>query len=152
MSSKKDYFNKLIKEINKGDIIALDNDPMAYYIIDTLKNENKKVSIISISTDVIQYVAKYTNFNLILPNGKVNHAFHVLTGINETNTYKKYQIQFYFAVIPYIDGNDLLHTMPEVATIQRALINQTTEFVVINNPEKVNVSSSNEYHMISELY
>ncbi|RIO88412.1 hypothetical protein BUZ06_07820, partial [Staphylococcus gallinarum] len=71
MSALKSYLNELVERINQNEIIAFDNHPVSFKIIDQLYFSNKKISVITYSTDIIKYVSKYTDFNIILPNGTV---------------------------------------------------------------------------------
>ncbi|MBM0867773.1 DeoR/GlpR family transcriptional regulator of sugar metabolism [Staphylococcus auricularis] len=71
-----------LKQISEDDVIVFDNHPTAYKLIDTLNERNINISVFSYSTDIIKYVSKYTPFNIILADARVNHEQHQLEGMS----------------------------------------------------------------------
>lgn len=147
----KKYINYTIENINNNEVIAFDNHPVSYKIIDELYEAHTKISIISFSTDIIKYVAKYTNFNIIMPNGKVNNALHIITGPDVIQTFEKYHIRYYFATAPYMVDNALYQTLPEIAEIQLAISNSTQELLLVNRPDTLKQQDRQDYSYIGKF-
>lgn len=151
MSAIKSYLEQITEKINENEIIAFDNHPAAYKIIDQLFYSGIKISVISYSTDIIKYVAKYTNFNIILSNGVVSSEYHIIVGTDVTQTFSKYRISRYFAAMPYMADNSLYQTIPEVAEIQIALKQSADQFLVINRPEFLNTRLAHDFIHIGDF-
>jgi len=90
LSAISSYFKEIINTIQWDDIIAFDNHPFAYRVIDDLYKKNIKISVISYSTDIIRYISIYTDFNIIIPNGIVDSANHHIIGEDVKQTFSKY--------------------------------------------------------------
>lgn len=135
MHSSKAILKILQEEIQNDDVIAFDHHPIAYNVIDTLVRNNIKISVITFSTDIIQYVSKYTNFNIIIPSATVCSTFHVLVGESVQDTFKKYNIKQYFISAPYYVENQLFQTFHAVAPIQQTLIKNAQRIYVMNQPD-----------------
>lgn len=148
LSAIKNYLEQIMQQIKKGEIIAFDNHPTAYKIIDYLYNTGTKISVISYSTDIIKYVAKYTDFNIILPNGVVNGTYHIIVGPDVVQTFSKYQIRYYFAAVPYMIEDALYQSIPEVAELQLTLYNNANDTLVVNRPEFLSTESLRGYMFI----
>ncbi|MDG0842315.1 hypothetical protein M4L39_02605 [Staphylococcus equorum] len=151
MSSIKNYLEQIIEEINENEIIAFDNHPTAYKIIDQLFYKGIKISVISYSTDIIKYVAKHTNFNIILSNGVVSSEYHIIVGADVAQTFSKYRISRYFATMPYMADSSLYQTIPEVAEIQIVLKQSADQFLLINRPEFLNTALVPEFIHIGDF-
>src|SRR5699024_12086574 len=140
----KSYLEQITEKINENEIIAFDNHPTAYNIIDRLYSAGIKISVVSYSTDIIKYVAKNTDFNIILSNGVVKNEYHIIVGQGIVETFSKYRIDRYFATVPYMVKQSLYQTIPEVAEIQIALKQRTTQFLIINRLEFLNLDWSHD--------
>ncbi|MDN5637394.1 MAG: hypothetical protein L0G48_04525 [Staphylococcus equorum] len=151
MSAIKSYLEQITEKINENEIIAFDNHSAAYKIIDQLFYNGIKISVISYSTDIIKYVAKYTNFNIILSNGVVSSEYHIIIGTDVAQTFSKYRISRYFAAMPYMADNSLYQTIPEVAEIQIALKQSADQFLVINRPEFLNTRLAHDFIHIGDF-
>lgn len=151
LSAIKSYLEQITEKINENEIIAFDNHPAAYKIIDQLFYNGIKISVISYSTDIIKYVAKYTNFNIILSNGVVSSEYHIIVGTDVAQTFSKYRINRYFAAMPYMADNSLYQTIPEVAEIQIALKQSADQFLVINRPEFLNTRLAHDFIHIGDF-
>ncbi|RIP33468.1 hypothetical protein BUZ14_10175 [Staphylococcus gallinarum] len=151
MSALKSYLEELVECINKNDIIAFDNHPVSFKIIDQLYSLNKKISVISYSTDIIKYVSKYTNFNIILPNGTVNSAFHIISGAEVIDSYSKYKINYFFLRVPYVYKENLYQDIPEIAEIQRVLKRNSERSFIINRPQFLENTPGHRYIKIGQF-
>ncbi|PHK49185.1 hypothetical protein BTJ66_09815 [Staphylococcus edaphicus] len=150
MSSIKKYFEQVTKSIQWDDIIAFDNHPFAYKIIDELYKSNTKVSVISYSTDIIRYVSKSTDFNIIIPNALVDSASHMLLGNGVVETFSKYQIRFYFVSAPFMNKDTLYQTAPAVAEIQNTLKDCAHNVLLMNRPDPI-IEDDEQYIEIGEF-
>lgn len=135
MHSSEAVLKRQVEDINNDDVIAFDHHPIAYNVIDTLVKNNIKISVITFSTDIIQYVSKYTNFNIIIPTATVCSTFHVLVGASVQDTFKQYNIKQYFIAAPYYAKNQLFQTFHAVAPIQQTLMQNAQHIYVMNFPE-----------------
>lgn len=151
LSALKSYLNELVERINQNEIIAFDNHPVSFKIIDQLYFSNKKISVITYSTDIIKYVSKYTDFNIILPNGTVNSAFHIITGTDVIDSYSKYKINYYFLRVPYIYEEDLYQDITEIAELQRVLKQNSEYSFVINRPQFLDHTPGHRYIKIGQF-
>ncbi len=70
--------NQLTNLISDSSVIAFDDHPLSLAIIDHLEQQNKKISVITFSTDVISHTVKYTNHNIIFSNARVERPQHRL--------------------------------------------------------------------------
>lgn len=140
-----------ISTIVDNDIIAFDNHPLSYKIIDTLNNNNTKVSVVSYSTDIIHYVCRNTEFNIIIPTGQVNSTFHVVIGETVCDTFKKYQIKQYFLSAPYQLKRELFQTYEEVAEIQKTLFKRADSVYLMNYPEIISSLEDEQYYKVGEM-
>ncbi|MBF7017217.1 sugar phosphate isomerase family [Staphylococcus durrellii] len=140
-----------ISAIVDNDIIAFDNHPVSYRVIDTLYSNNTKIALISYSTDIIHYAAKNTNFNIIIPTGQVNSTFHVVIGETVCDTFKKYHIKQYFMSAPYRLNRELFQTYEEVAQIQQTLFKRTESIYLMNYPEIITSYDEDQYYKVGEM-
>lgn len=145
LSALKNYLNELIECINKNEIIAFDNHPVSFKIIDQLFKAGKKITVISYSTDIIKYVSKYTDFNIILPNGAVNSAFHVISGPEVIESFSKYHINYFCIRVPYIYKDDFYQDIPEIADMQKTLNQNSEHQLIINRPTFLENLPGNQY-------
>ncbi|MCE4993578.1 hypothetical protein ACT9T1_07660 [Staphylococcus xylosus] len=151
LSTIKEYLEHITRTIKHEDIIAFDNHPFAYKILDELSNYDIKISVISYSTDIIKYVSRYTNFNIIVPNGVVDSAFHIIVGSDVVQTFSKYRIRYYFITVPYIQDNDLYQTIPAIADIQKMLNNNANDIFLLNRPDVLDNHSSHDYTLVGSF-
>lgn len=151
LSNIKQYFEHIIETIQWDDIIAFDNHPFAYKMIDELYKANIKISVISYSTDIIRYVSKYTDFNIIIPNGMVDSASHVILGKGVLETFSKYQIRFYFVSAPFMNEDKLYQTVPAIAEIQNTIKNCTHSVLLMNRPDPIIGDSNEQYIEIGDF-
>lgn len=151
LSNIKDFFEHIIDIIQWDDIIAFDNHPFAYKLIDELYKSNTKITVISYSTDIMRYVAKYTDFNIIIPNGLVDSASHVIIGESVLETFSKYQIRFYFVSAPFMNENTLYQTVPAIAKIQNTIKNCTQCVLLMNRPDLINTDPTDSYIEIGDF-
>ncbi|MFH4908878.1 sugar phosphate isomerase family [Staphylococcus cohnii] len=147
----KKYINYIIENVNNEDVIAFDNHAVTYHIIDELYEAKFKISVISFSTDIIKYVARYTDFNIIMPNGKVDNALHIIIGTDVIQTFERYRIRYYFATAPYMTDKALYQTLPEIAEIQLALYNRSEELLIVNRPAILKQHHRQDYSYIGEF-
>lgn len=151
MTTMKKYINYIIENVNNEDVIAFDNHAVTYHIIDELYEAKFKISVISFSTDIIKYVARYTDFNIIMPNGKVDNALHIIIGTDVIQTFERYRIRYYFATAPYMTDKALYQTLPEIAEIQLALYNRSEELLIVNRPAILKQHHRQDYSYIGEF-
>lgn len=151
LTTMKKYINYIIENVNNEDVIAFDNHPVTYHIIDELYEAKFKISVISFSTDIIKYVARYTDFNIIMPNGKVDNALHIIIGTDVIQTFERYRIRYYFATAPYMTDKALYQTLPEIAEIQLALYNRSEELLIVNRPAILKQHHRQDYSYIGEF-
>lgn len=151
MRASDKVLQKKIAAIADNDIIAFDNHPVSYRVIDTLNKNNIKISVVSYSTDIIHYAAKNTNFNIIIPTCQVNSTFHVVTGETVCDTFKKYQIKQYYISAPCQMSKALFQTYEEVAQIQRTLFNSADSIYLVNYPEIITTFDEEQYYKVGEL-
>lgn len=151
MTTMKKYINYIIENINNEDVIAFDNHPVNYQILDELYDANLKISVITFSTDIIKYVARYTDFNIIMPNGKVDNALHIITGSEVIQTFARYRIRYYFATAPYMIDKALYQTLPEIAKIQLALYHSSEALFIVNRPSILNQQNRQDYSYIGKF-
>ncbi|SCT08714.1 hypothetical protein [Staphylococcus caeli] len=148
MSAIKSYFKEIINTIQWDDIIAFDNHPFAYRVIDDLYKKNIKISVISYSTDIIRYVSKYTDFNIIIPNGIVNSANHHIIGEDVKQTFAKYQIRYYFVTATHMNEEKLYQDNMTIAHIQSALNERAEQILLMNRPEIISLDLQHNYSEI----
>lgn len=151
LSTIKEYLEHITRTIKHEDIIAFDNHPFAYKILDELSNYDIKISVISYSTDIIKYVSRYTTFNIIVPNGVVDSAFHIIVGSDVVQTFSKYRIRYYFITVPYIFDNNLYQTIPAIADIQRTLNTNANDIFLLNRPDILDNHSKHDYTLIGSF-
>lgn len=151
LSTIKEYLEHITRTIKHEDIIAFDNHPFAYKILDELSNYDIKISVISYSTDIIKYVSRYTTFNIIVPNGVVDSAFHIIVGSDVVQTFSKYRIRYYFITVPYIFDNNLYQTIPAIADIQRTLNTNANDIFLLNRPDILDSHSNHDYTLVGSF-
>src|SRR5699024_8520489 len=137
--------------INNNEVIAFDNHPVSYKIIDELYEAHTKISIISFSTEIIKYVAKYTNFNIIMPNGEVNNDLHIITGTDVIQTFEKYYIHYYFANSTYLVDTALYQTFIEITYIKLEISNTNQELLLVNRPDTLKQQDRQDYSYIGKF-
>ncbi|MCU5745603.1 hypothetical protein N9R04_02560 [Staphylococcus sp. SQ8-PEA] len=138
-----------VENITETDVIAIDHHPVSYKLIDHLSEKRENISVISFSTDIIAYLAKYTQFNIILPNAYVDKNLHSLIGENAIVTFNSYKIDYYFANVPFIKGNELYQHSYDIALLQSNLLERTAEPKLINIPSQLKESSN--YFLVAQL-
>ncbi|MGN5884225.1 hypothetical protein [Staphylococcus simulans] len=117
-------------------VIALDNHPVSYYLMEFLEQQDQHVSIVTYSTDIMKFVCRNTHFNIIFAPGKVDQAQHIMTGNALIEQFKTLHIHYYFCQASYIDEADKLYqSHPDVAEIQKVLVQQADETFLINFPD-----------------
>ena len=107
--------------------------------------------MISYSTDIIKYVSRYTTFNIIVPNGVVDSAFHIIVGSDVVQTFSKYRIRYYFITVPYIFNNNLYQTIPAIADIQRTLNTNANDIFLLNRPDVLDSHSNHDYTLVGSF-
>ncbi len=126
------------KNLPPNAVIALDNHPMSYYVLDYLTEQGIHVSVVTFSTDVMRYVCRNTFSNIIFAPGKVDSSLHIMTGDTMVNTFKTLQIDIYLCAPSYIDEQGCLYQVhAEIGALQKALIEQTQYSYVINYPDLI---------------
>ncbi|PTH19822.1 hypothetical protein [Staphylococcus auricularis] len=140
-----------LKQISEDDVIVFDNHPTAYKLIDTLNERNINISVFSYSTDIIKYVSKYTPFNIILADARVNHEQHQLEGMSMAPALENLNIHTYFFIADYIVGDDLYRNHFETAQIQSYLFQSAAHHVLLNYPYDLNTSHEEGIYFIGNL-
>ncbi|MGJ5712050.1 hypothetical protein ACSBRB_02420 [Staphylococcus auricularis] len=140
-----------LKQISENDVIVFDNHPTAYKLIDTLKERNIKVSVFSYSTDIIKYVSKYTPFNIILADARVNHEQHQLEGMSMRPALEQFKIHTYFFIADYIAGDELYRNHFETAQIQSYLFQSASNHVLLNYPLETKATQEDAIYYIGNL-
>lgn len=148
LSAIRSYFKQIINSIHWDDTIAFDDHPFAYRVIDDLYKQKIKISVISYSTDIIRYVSKYTDFNIIIPNRVVDRANHNIIGHDVIQSFSKYQIRYYFATATHMTEDKLYQDNLTIADMQHTLNECAEQILLMNRPE---IISSNLRHDYSEI-
>ncbi len=148
LSAIRSYFKQIINTIHWDDTIAFDNHPFAYRVIDDLYKLKIKISVISYSTDIIRYVSKNTDFNIIIPNGVVDSANHNIIGPDVTQTFAKYQIQYYFATASHMTEDKLFQDNQTIADMQLTLNERAEQILLMNRPEIISSELQHNYNEI----
>ncbi|MDY5060628.1 hypothetical protein [Staphylococcus simulans] len=129
------------KNIPPNAVIALDNHPISYYVLDCLAEQEIHVSVVTFSTDIMQYVCQNTFSNIIFAPGKVDSSLHIITGETMVETFKTLQIDVYFCATSYIDiQGGLYQVHSEIGAIQKALIEQAQYSYVVNYPDFIDAN------------
>lgn len=146
------YLYNIYNKIQPGSVIALDNHPVSYYILDFLNSKNVNVSIVTYSTDIMKYLCKNTTFNIIFTTGQINSALHTITGKEVADKIKQLQIDYYFCEARYMDHESFLFQIHEdIAHIQTSLINQANVSYLINYPDICNSDVKQNLSLIGQL-
>ncbi|MHD0397817.1 sugar phosphate isomerase family [Staphylococcus simulans] len=128
--------SEFYNEIPANAVIALDNHPVSYYILDCLAKQGTHVSVVTFSTDIMRYVCQNTFSNIIFAPGKVDSSLHVITGETMVETFKTLQVDVYFCSASYIDEQGRLYQVhSEIAALQKSLITQAQQCYIINYPD-----------------
>ena len=141
--------NQLTNLISDSSVIAFDDHPLSLAIIDHLEQQNKKISVITFSTDVISHTVKYTNHNIIFSNARVERSQHRLVGDEVGTTFQHYLIDYYFCSVPYLYKDALYQSDSDIAALQQQLLRQSRHTVLVNLPNLI--SSIDNYSYIMNL-
>lgn len=146
------YLYNVYNKIQPGSIIALDNHPVSYYILDLLNSKNVKVSIVTYSTDIMKYLCENTAFDIIFTTGQINSSLHTITGGTVVDKIKQLKIDYYFCEACYIDHKSYLYQIHEdIAELQKALVNQAEASYLINYPDICNSDGKQNLSLIGQL-
>ncbi|CAM3059823.1 hypothetical protein [Staphylococcus argensis] len=137
--------DQLTKMISNSSVIAFDDHPLSIAIIDHLEQQNKKISVITFSTDIISHTVKYTNHNIIFSNARVERAKHSLVGFEVSDTFQHYLIDYYFCNVPYLYKDALYQSDSDIASLQQQLIKQSRETVLVNFPNLISLIDNYSY-------
>lgn len=127
-----DFYNN----IPPNAVIALDNHPISYYVLDCLAEQERHVSVVTFSTDIMQYVCQNTFSNIIFAPGKVDSSLHIITGDTMVESFKTLQIDVYLCAASYIDEQGSLYQVhSQIGALQKTLIQQARHSFVVNYPD-----------------
>lgn len=123
-------------DIPPNAVIALDNHPTSYYVLDCLAEQEIYVSVVTFSTDIMRYVCQNTFFNIIFAPGKVDSSLHIMVGETMLERFKTLHLDFYLCAVDYIDEQGALYQVhSEIGMLQKVLVEQAQQSYVINYPD-----------------
>lgn len=146
------HLYNIYNTIQPDSIIALDNHPASYFIINLLNDKQVNVSVVTYSTDILKYLCKNTNFNIVFTSGKIDSGLHTITGAEVIKKFEQLQIDYYFCGANYLDDDANLYQIHEdIAQIQRCLITRSKASYLINYPALCNDDHSQKLSLIGQL-
>lgn len=126
-----------VKLINDGDAVFIESGSSCIILAEELKASGKKVTIITNSTFMADFISPCTNIRLILLGGEYQPDSMAVVGAVTKNCLKSFHAQYFFSGADgYLPGSGFTGDNPERVEILRLMAEQSEKTVVITESEK----------------
>lgn len=126
-----------VKLINDGDAVFIESGSSCIILAEELKASGKKVTIITNSTFMADFISPCTNIRLILLGGEYQPDSMAVVGAVTKNCLKSFHARYFFSGTDgYFPGSGFTGDNPERVEILRMMAEQSEKTVVITESEK----------------
>lgn len=125
------------KLVDDGDTIMIESGSCCILLADELKNTGKKITIITNSTFMADYISPCENIKLILLGGEYQADSMAVVGAVTKNCLEQFHARFFFSGTDgYLAGTGFTGDNPERVEILRTMARQSKTCVMITESEK----------------
>lgn len=125
------------KLVDDGDTIIIESGSCCILLADELKNSGKKITVITNSTFMADFISPCTNIKLILLGGEYQVDSMAVVGAITKSCLKNFHAKYFFSGTDgYLADSGFTGDNPERVEILRTMAQQSEKSVIITESEK----------------
>ena len=135
--NKQKIAKKCAEFIHNGDTITLDASTTAFHICNEIRH--MRLTVLTDSLKIINYLAEYDNINLIATGGTLQHNYHSFIGKMARQTIREYYVDKVFVSCRSLDmTHGITEASEDIAAVRKLLIERANKVFLIADHSKFN--------------